>query len=40
MPEHNQGKMGGTMRLGVRKTLFTEQDSILSKHYLHLIFGE
>jgi len=33
MPEHNQGQMGGTMRLGVRKTLFTTQDSILRKLY-------
>ena len=31
MPEHNQGKKGGTMRLGVRKTIFTSQDSVLSK---------
>ncbi len=33
MPEHNQGQMGGTMRLGVRKTLFTSQDSTLRKLY-------
>jgi len=33
MPEHNQGQMGGTMRLGVRKTLFNSQDSILRKLY-------
>ena len=31
MPEHNQGQMGGTMRLGRRKTLFTKPDSVLSK---------
>jgi CTP synthase len=30
MPEHNQGQMGGTMRLGKRKTIF-KKDSILSK---------
>ena len=30
MPEHNQGQMGGTMRLGVRKTVFTKPDSLLS----------
>lgn len=33
MPEHNQGQMGGTMRLGVRKTIFTRQDSVLRKLY-------
>lgn len=33
MPEHNQGKMGGTMRLGVRKTVFTTDNSILRKLY-------
>lgn len=31
MPEHNPGQMGGTMRLGKRKTIFTTEDSILSK---------
>lgn len=31
MPEHNQGQMGGTMRLGKRKTLFNTTDSVLSK---------
>lgn len=34
MPEHNPGDMGGTMRLGKRKTVFKTQNSILSK--LHL----
>ncbi|CAF0710741.1 unnamed protein product [Brachionus calyciflorus] len=33
MPEHNQGQMGGTMRLGKRKTLFKTEDSILRKLY-------
>merc|ERR1712127_603961 len=33
MPEHNQGQMGGTMRLGVRKTIFKRDDSILRKLY-------
>ncbi len=31
MPEHNPGKMGGTMRLGKRKTIFKTSDSLLSK---------
>ena len=30
MPEHNQGQMGGTMRLGRRKTIF-KKDGVLSK---------
>ena len=30
MPEHNPGEMGGTMRLGKRKTIFTDKDCILS----------
>jgi len=33
MPEHNQGNMGGTMRLGKRRTLFKTDDSILRKLY-------
>nr|CAG4641619.1 EOG090X04HX [Eurycercus lamellatus] len=32
MPEHNQGQMGGTMRLGKRTTIF-HGDSILKKLY-------
>ena len=32
MPEHNPGQMGGTMRLGKRRTVFKDKDSILSKH--------
>lgn len=31
MPEHNPGQMGGTMRLGKRRTLFKTKDSVLSK---------
>lgn len=31
MPEHNPGDMGGTMRLGKRRTVFKTQNSILSK---------
>jgi len=31
MPEHNHGVMGGTMRLGKRRTRFHNEDSILSK---------
>lgn len=32
MPEHNQGQMGGTMRLGRRKTLFIKENSVLSNN--------
>ena len=31
MPEHNPGQMGGTMRLGKRKTVFKTKESLLSK---------
>uniref|UniRef100_A0A673FY28 CTP synthase n=1 Tax=Sinocyclocheilus rhinocerous TaxID=307959 RepID=A0A673FY28_9TELE len=31
MPEHNPGQMGGTMRLGKRRTIFKTKNSILSK---------
>ena len=34
MPEHNQGQMGGTMRLGKRTTLF-HGESISSKNFLN-----
>lgn len=30
MPEHNPGQMGGTMRLGKRRTIFKGTTSILS----------
>lgn len=33
MPEHNPGQMGGTMRLGKRKTLFKTEKSLLRKLY-------
>ncbi len=33
MPEHNQGDMGATMRLGRRKTIFKTRESILRKLY-------
>ncbi|XP_077153695.1 CTP synthase 1 isoform X2 [Ranitomeya variabilis] len=33
MPEHNPGQMGGTMRLGKRRTIFHSQNSILRKLY-------
>ncbi|XP_062831305.1 CTP synthase 2 isoform X3 [Anolis carolinensis] len=33
MPEHNPGDMGGTMRLGKRKTIFKTEDSVLRKLY-------
>lgn len=31
MPEHNTGQMGGTMRLGKRKTVFNAKTCITSK---------
>lgn len=31
MPEHNPGQMGGTMRLGKRRTLFQTKNSVMSK---------
>uniref|UniRef100_A0A1B6K2K2 CTP synthase n=1 Tax=Homalodisca liturata TaxID=320908 RepID=A0A1B6K2K2_9HEMI len=37
MPEHNQGNMGGTMRLGKRKTIFCNKDSYNSK--LRQLYG-
>ncbi|KAL3883644.1 hypothetical protein ACJMK2_029886 [Sinanodonta woodiana] len=33
MPEHNPGQMGGTMRLGKRKTLFKKDYSLMKKLY-------
>ncbi|XP_076445571.1 CTP synthase 1-like [Babylonia areolata] len=33
MPEHNPGQMGGTMRLGKRKTIFKTDKSLLRKLY-------
>uniref|UniRef100_A0A671T0V1 CTP synthase n=1 Tax=Sinocyclocheilus anshuiensis TaxID=1608454 RepID=A0A671T0V1_9TELE len=33
MPEHNPGQLGGTMRLGKRRTLFKSTSSILRKLY-------
>ncbi|XP_037678562.1 CTP synthase 2 isoform X1 [Choloepus didactylus] len=33
MPEHNPGNMGGTMRLGIRRTVFKTEKSILRKLY-------
>uniref|UniRef100_A0A8C1T6A6 CTP synthase n=2 Tax=Cyprinus carpio TaxID=7962 RepID=A0A8C1T6A6_CYPCA len=33
MPEHNPGQMGGTMRLGKRRTLFKNTSSFLRKLY-------
>lgn len=32
MPEHNQGQMGGTMRLGKRQTIFNTKDSVLCRY--------
>lgn len=33
MPEHNSGQMGGTMRLGKRRTIFTSTNSVMRKLY-------
>uniref|UniRef100_H0VP48 CTP synthase n=1 Tax=Cavia porcellus TaxID=10141 RepID=H0VP48_CAVPO len=33
MPEHNPGDLGGTMRLGLRRTIFKTQNSILNHPY-------
>uniref|UniRef100_A0A4W6C5F2 CTP synthase n=1 Tax=Lates calcarifer TaxID=8187 RepID=A0A4W6C5F2_LATCA len=33
MPEHNPGQMGGTMRLGKRRTIFKTNTSVLRKLY-------
>ncbi|XP_043573198.1 CTP synthase 1 isoform X2 [Chiloscyllium plagiosum] len=33
MPEHNPGEMGGTMRLGKRKTILKEKNSVLRRLY-------
>ena len=33
MPEHTQGDLGGTMRLGKRSTLFNSTQSVLRKLY-------
>ena len=37
MPEHNPGQMGGTMRLGKRRTVFTNQSSLMSECVLALV---
>lgn len=36
MPEHNPGQMGGTMRLGKRRTIFKSNTSVLRKLYGHV----
>ena len=33
MPEHNPGQMGGTLRLGQRKTIFKSKRSVARKSY-------
>uniref|UniRef100_A0A8D0HNR3 CTP synthase n=1 Tax=Sphenodon punctatus TaxID=8508 RepID=A0A8D0HNR3_SPHPU len=40
MPEHNPGVMGGTMRLGKRRTIFKTEDSVLRKLYGDVAFVE
>nr|XP_035937945.1 CTP synthase 2 [Halichoerus grypus]XP_035937946.1 CTP synthase 2 [Halichoerus grypus]XP_035937948.1 CTP synthase 2 [Halichoerus grypus] len=37
MPEHNPGNLGGTMRLGIRRTVFKTENSILSKFLRSLV---
>ncbi|XP_030058169.1 CTP synthase 2 isoform X2 [Microcaecilia unicolor] len=40
MPEHHPGDMGGTMRLGKRRTVFKMEDSVLRKLYGDVPFVE
>lgn len=40
MPEHNPGIMGGTMRLGIRRTVFQTENSLLRKLYGSVPFVE
>lgn len=40
MPEHNPGDLGGTMRLGLRQTVFTTENSILKKLYGDVLYIE
>lgn len=40
MPEHNTGQMGGTMRLGKRKTIFKTSKSVIRKLYNNAEFVE
>uniref|UniRef100_H3CJG6 CTP synthase n=1 Tax=Tetraodon nigroviridis TaxID=99883 RepID=H3CJG6_TETNG len=38
MPEHNPGQMGGTMRLGKRRTVFKSDTSVMKKLYGNVDF--
>ncbi|KAG8508836.1 CTP synthase 2, partial [Galemys pyrenaicus] len=38
MPEHHPGNLGGTMRLGIRRTVFKTENSILSKFLRSFVF--
>ncbi|XP_059194748.1 CTP synthase 1-like [Centropristis striata] len=38
MPEHNPGQMGGTMRLGKRRTIFKSSTSVIRKLYGNVDF--
>uniref|UniRef100_A0A7N6BPC8 CTP synthase n=1 Tax=Anabas testudineus TaxID=64144 RepID=A0A7N6BPC8_ANATE len=40
MPEHNPGQMGGTMRLGKRRTIFKSSSSVLRKLYGNVEYVE
>uniref|UniRef100_A0A7N8XJA5 CTP synthase n=1 Tax=Mastacembelus armatus TaxID=205130 RepID=A0A7N8XJA5_9TELE len=40
MPEHNPGQMGGTMRLGKRRTIFKSSSSLLRKLYGNVEYVE
>ena len=39
MPEPNQGQMGGTMRLGKRRTIF-KKDCVMSKLRFLFVWNE
>lgn len=39
MPEHNPGQMGGTMRLGKRKTIFRSNNSVMSMYFHQISVG-
>ena len=36
MPEHHPGHLGGTMRLGKRRSLFRTEQSVISMSFVEL----
>ncbi|CAB4069151.1 pyrG [Lepeophtheirus salmonis] len=40
MPEHTEGDLGGTMRLGLRRTIFKRENSLMKKLYGDVDFIE